>query len=400
MIETVQTHTDGQKKFLTLAQQRGIDPKLFGAFVPEIKFEEEHPDPTKPTIAYLHTGGTLMMVPSKQKAGALSFENAVDIPEVMRICEIVAGVRSRYNIMGVHLANEDSKEVRSDLWTATAATVKTLYDKVEGVTIGHGTHTLEYSAAGAAYALRNLAIPIVFTASQIPIIGHPGSDGLPNLTGAMEISAHGDIAEVIAYTNGQIFRGTRTTKKNDNRLDVFEARVTGPQGYFTAAGIENRPGTRRRRGKRKHELIFAPHFSKHVTAIKLQPGMSKEILDDIVKSGRDIGIIIETYGSGAIPREMVPIIKAHTDRGYPIFVTSSCAESGVSRTMQLHDEDAIKAFEAGVRNVGDMTTSAATVKLMHVRGNMPDAKLDEVREEMIGKSYAGEINVGQSSEDF
>lgn len=341
-----------------------------------------------------------MMVPSKQKAGALSFEGAIDIPEVMKICEMVAGVRSRYNVVGVHLANEDSKEVRSDLWTATSATVKTLYDAVEGITVGHGTHTLEYSVAATAYALRNLAIPVVFTASQIPIIGHPGSDGLPNLTGSMEISAHGDIAEVIAYAHGQAFRGTRTTKKNDSRLDVLEARVTGPLGYFTGAGIEIRPGTKRRRGKRKHELLFAPHFSKHVTAIKLQPGMSKEILDDIVKSGRDVGIILETYGSGAIPRDLVPVIEAHTKRGYPIFVTSSCAESGVSRTMQLHDDDAIQAFNAGVRNVGDMSTTAATVKLMHIKGNIPDAKLDEIREEMIEKSYAGEITIGQGNEDF
>lgn len=401
MIEAVGDLNDGQKQFLKMASRRGIDPKLFGTSVPEIKHEDPI-DSSKPTIAYIHTGGTLMMVPSKKKDGALSFEGALDIPEVMRICDLIAGIRSRYNIIGVHAASMDSKEVKPELWTHIAATIYSFYDRIEGAVIGHGTHTLEYSSAGLAFALQNLAIPVVVTASQIPIIGYPGSDGLPNLTGAMEIAANGDIAEVVAYTHGEIYRGSRVIKKDDTRLDVFHAPVTGPLGYFTAGELDLRPGTRRRSGKRKHSLTFLPSFSKHVAALKIQPGMGTSILDNMVNDGQTRGIILETYGSGAIPRELVPIISKHVEKGYPIFVTSSCAQSGATKAMALHDEDAIAAYQAGIRNVGNMSTTATTVKLMHVLGNGQDLNLDCIRHEMTGKSYAGEVTLSTVAvqEDF
>lgn len=397
--DLLSSFSEGQKKFLADAQYRGIDLGLFGSFVPEIRFQEENPDPAKPTIAYLHTGGTLMMVPSRMNPVALSFESAIDIPKVIEVCDLIASIKSRYNVIGIFLANEDSKEVKPELWTSISATIKTLYDGIDGVVVGHGTHTLEYSAAAVAFALRNLAIPVVFTASQIPIIGYPGSDGLLNLTGSMEIAAYGDVAEVIVYTNGELLRGTRATKKNDQRLDVFEARVTGPLGYFTAGGIELRPGARRRSGKRKHELVFAPKFSKHVTTLKLQPGISQDLFQDIHRE-RDVGIILETYGSGAIPRSLVPILKKHLDRGFPILLSSSCAESGVSPLMDLHDEDAISAYASGIRNVRDMSTGAAVVKLMNIMGNMSGLSLDDIRHEMIDKNYAGEISAAKTSEDY
>lgn len=392
-VEVTDTLTEGQKDFLREAEKRGVERKLFGDCVPEIKFQEASPDTSRPTIAYLHTGGTLMMVPSRTKEGALSFENAIDIPEVIKVVDQMSNVRGAMNILGIFIENIDSKEVDPKIWQAIAATVKAIYDKVDGVVVGHGTHTLEYSSTAAAYALQQPAIPIVFTASQIPILGHRGSDGLPNLTGAMEIAAFGDIAEVVAYANGDIHRATRVTKANDSRMKVFESRVTGPIGYFTAGGVELMAGARRRAGKRKHELRFMPEFYPHVTAIKMQPGMNHEMVDLICNARTDIGLIIETYGSGAVPKKLVDVISRHVERGFPVYLSSSCGESGISDTMQGHDEDAIAAHKAGVRNVRDMSTSAATVKLMHVIGNNPGANLATVEEEMIGKSYAGEITL-------
>lgn len=380
-----------QRQFLNLAENAGVDCNLFDEYVPEIHFREENPDPDKPTVMYLHTGGTLMMVPSKKDDQALSFDGAINIEQVINACDDLTNIRSRYNVIGVFLSSVDSKDVRSQQWTAMAAAIKTLYEKIDGVVIGHGTHTLEYSAAALSFALQNIAIPVVLTASQIPMLGFPGSDGLQNFTGALEVAANSDLAEVVAYANGKIFRGSRVIKRNDSRLDAFDAPVSGPLGYFTAGGIELRPGAIRRVNKRKSDLIFRPHFSHHVTAIKLQPGMSNQLLDMIVESEKDVGVILETYGSGAIPKDLVEPMKRHLKRGFPIFLSSSCAESGVSALMQMHDEDAIEAYEAGVRTVLDMSTTAATVKLMSIKGSYPRATLKLIEDEMIRRSYAGEI---------
>ena len=61
--------------------------------------------------------------------------------------------------------------------------------------------------------------------------------------------------------------------------------------------------------------------------------------------------------------------------------------------MLAHDDDAIKAKKAGVLIANDMTTSAATTKLMNITGQMPknmppEDQIAYIRKEMIEKNYA------------
>ncbi len=74
---------DAQKEFLLQAEARGVNSKLFGEYIPEIQFQEENPDSSKPTIAYIHTGGTLAMVPSTSESGAISFEGAIHLEKII-----------------------------------------------------------------------------------------------------------------------------------------------------------------------------------------------------------------------------------------------------------------------------------------------------------------------------
>lgn len=404
MIEAGQL-SEGQREFLNLADRRGVGQNLFGSFVPEVRFQEERPDPSKPTIAYIHTGGTLAMVPSASGSEALSFEGAIDIRKTIEICDMVASIRRRYNIIGIYLANLDSKEVGPELWRSLAATIKTVYSDIEGVVVGHGTHTVEFSAPATSYALRDPAIPVVFAVSQIPLAGFPGSDGFGNLTGGMEIAANGKIAEVVAYAHGDIHRGSRFVKKNDNRLDVLESRVTGPIGRFTAKGVEVLPGARTRGMKRKHELIFQPEFDSRVSTLRMNPSEGEESIRALVGARGAVGLILETYGSAAIPNKLVPPLAEHLQRGFPIFLTSSCGESGVSAEMEEHDEDAENARKAGIVTARDMTTPAAAVKLMNVMAqfnHITDARerLAAIQKEMIERSYAGELTVPRAGSDF
>ena len=129
------------------------------------------------------------------------------------------------------------------------------------------------------------------------------------------------------------------------------------------------------------------------------------------------------------------------EEGFPIYLSSSCGESGVSPEMQFIDEDYVESYQEGLRTTFDMTIAAATTKLMHVtaRRNLsenlqervskvenemvdhqsapPIAKVNQVMEregapiepaerlsfierEMIGKSYAGEITIPRNIRNF
>lgn len=406
MTEPSTSLTPSQEAFLELATQRGVAKELFGPYIPEIQFQEETPDPAKPTIMYMHTGGTLAMVPVETGSDVLTFEGAIDLPKVIEVCHNISNVRDRFNILGVYLCNIDSKEVDVRAWKAMAATVKTLYNDIDGVVIGHGTHTTEFTAAALSYALQNLSIPVVITASQIPSVGFPGSDGIPNLTGAMLIAAQGDIGEVVVYANGAIHRGTRLVKKHDSRLEIFVSEITSPIGFLGAQGLEFRPGTRRRGECRKHEMLFDPVFNESVVSLKMNPSVTPKTMEEILQTmGSSVGIVIETYGSGALPKGIVPILAERIQQGTAIFLTSSCTQSGVSYGMLNHDEDAKKAYDAGIRNTLDMTTTAAVVKLMHImaQADLPkdiEARRNYVEREMIRKSYSGEITINRGRADF
>ncbi|MDD3302353.1 MAG: asparaginase [Candidatus Gracilibacteria bacterium] len=394
-----QQYTPGQQEFLQIAEKEDIKASVFGDIIPDIKYKTENFDNSKPTIAYLHTGGTLMMVPSKNDENRLSFDGAIDIPKVIEICNYICNLEDKMNVIGIYVSNIDSKDVISKFWPIFANTIKSIYNIVDGTVVGHGTHTLDYSSTAMAYALQRLANPIVFTASQIPILGHLGSDGLPNLTGAMDIAANGNIAEVLVYFNGKILRATRASKVDDARLDGFDSKVIHPIGYYTGAGIEIFPNSSIPRGRnRKYELSFSPHFSNSVSSIKINPSTHNNSIREIKEASQnDVGFILETYGSGAVPKNIAPSLEECIKADFPIFLSSSCGNSGISNSMQNHDDDAKMISDLGIPNVGDMSTTAAVVKLMHIVGNNPGAPLKLIVDEMLKKSYAGEITVSREN---
>ncbi len=389
-VESATSLTEGQRAFLAMAARRGVDERLFGQeCIPEIRFQEEEPNPSLPTVIYIHTGGTLMMVPNQ--GGVLSFEDAVNVPKAIEVCHSMAQVRDRFNLIGVYVTNHDSKDVAPEIWTAIAATIKSLYHEAHGVVVGHGTHTLEESAAGVAYAMRNLYIPVVFTASQMPLVGQAGSDAFGNLTGAMEIAGYGDLAEAVAYANGDIVRGVRAKKDNDERLQVFRSQVDDPVGYLTAAGVEVKPHAVRRGVHARHDLVFNPEFAGEVVVLPMNSSLSPGVLEQILSVQGATAFVLEAFGSGALPKKLVPVIsRMILERGKNIFVTSKCTQTGISSGMQGHDQDALDAMSAGIMNVRDMTTVAAMIKLLHLEALMPGASYLDLYREMV-KSYAGEV---------
>ena len=87
----------------------------------------------------------------------------------------------------------------------------------------HGTDTMSYTASALSFMLENLAKPVVFTGSQIPI-GVLRTDGRENLITAIEIAAariggRPAVPEVSLYFQNRLFRANRTTKRSAEALE-------------------------------------------------------------------------------------------------------------------------------------------------------------------------------------
>ncbi len=86
---------------------------------------------------------------------------------------------------------------------------------------------MSYTASALSFMLENLAKPVVFTGSQIPI-GVLRTDGRENLITAIEIAgAHiggrPEVPEVSLYFQNRLFRANRTTKRSAEALSAFRS---------------------------------------------------------------------------------------------------------------------------------------------------------------------------------
>ena len=120
----------------------------------------------------------------------------------------------------------DSSNVATENWVDMARLIRDNYSRYDGFVILHGTDTMSYSASALSFMLENLAKPVIFTGSQIPI-GILRTDGRENLITAIEIAgARTDdgspmVPEVALYFQNRLFRGNRTTKLSAEALNAF-----------------------------------------------------------------------------------------------------------------------------------------------------------------------------------
>ena len=63
----------------------------------------------------------------------------------------------------------DSSNVSVENWVDMARIIRDNYSRYDGFVILHGTDTMSYSASALSFMLENLAKPVIFTGSQIPI---------------------------------------------------------------------------------------------------------------------------------------------------------------------------------------------------------------------------------------
>ena len=122
----------------------------------------------------------------------------------------------------------DSSNVTPARWSELARIIAENYDRYDGFVVLHGTDTMSYTASALSFLLENLAKPVIFTGSQIPM-GILRTDGRENLITALEIAAatmpdgSPAVPEVALYFQNRLFRGNRTMKQSAEELSAFSS---------------------------------------------------------------------------------------------------------------------------------------------------------------------------------
>lgn len=336
-------------------------------------------------VMLIYTGGTIGMIRNAE-TGALETFNfdhlRKHVPELNQFDYVIHSYQFAPPI--------DSSDMEPTLWTKLVKIINYNYENFDGFVILHGTDTMAYTASALSFMLENLGKPVILTGSQLPI-GVLRTDGKENLITAIEIAAAKDeegnalIPEVCIFFDQTLLRGNRTTKASAENFNAFRSYNNKP---LAVTGINiNYEKNQIRRPDSKLPLTVHQEFDPNVIALTLFPGISEDIIKNVMGIKGIKGVILRTYGSGNAPRRdwLIKQIKDATERGIIIVNITQCQSGSVE--MGLY-ETGRQLLEAGVVSGKDMTVEAAITKLMILLGQGHEPAT--VRQ-LMTKSLAGEI---------
>ncbi|MBO4455391.1 MAG: type I asparaginase [Bacteroidales bacterium] len=335
-------------------------------------------------VLLIYTGGTIGMKedPADQTLRPFDFGSLMEeVPELRKFALKIDSYTFDPLI--------DSSDIEPGMWQKLAGIIERHYEAYDGFVVLHGTDTMAYSASALSYMLQNLSKPVVFTGSQLPI-GRLRTDGRENLVSAVEIAGSklpdgsATVPEVCIYFNSLLLRGNRSTKVDADGFDAFRSPNMPP---LAEAGIDIRFNHDLIRRPSGGEFGIGTALDTRVSILKVHPGITEQVVKDVLLGSATRAVILETFGCGNAPSRdwFLDIIRQASDSGKILLNVTQCLRGTVN--MDLYATGRALS-RAGVLSGYDITLEGALGKLFFLMGKNND---NEYVKSYLERNLRGEI---------
>jgi L-asparaginase len=317
----------------------------------------------KPNILLVYTGGTIGMIKDYKTNALKAFDfNQIleKIPELQQLNCFIKSISFEVLI--------DSSNMNTQYYRDIVDIIQNNYNDFDGFVILTGSDTMSYTSSAISFMIENLQKPIIFTGSQLPI-GDLRTDAKENLITSIEIACARKedqpiISEVCLYFEYKLYRANRTTKINAEQFEAF-ASMNYPALAESGVHLSFSEHYINKPLKEKKELIIRKELITDVLILKLFPGITEKVVDNILNIEGLKGVVLETYGSGNAPDEswFLDLLKVAISKDIRIINVTQCSGGNV---IQGHYETSVALKQIGIVSGKDITTESAIAKLMYL----------------------------------
>ena len=315
-------------------------------------------------LLIIYTGGTIGMIQDPVSGILRPF----DLDQILKQVPEISSFG--YQLDAVAFEEPiDSSNMQPDIWVKLAQIVEAHYDSHHGFVILHGSDTMAYTASALSFLLEGLNKCVVLTGSQLPV-GHVRTDAKENLITSIEIAAattsSGDsrVPEVCLYFDYQLYRGNRVIKYNAEKFEAFHSPNYPP---LAEAGIRIKYNDYNILPARSGPLRVQNSLGQAVGSLKLFPGLSPALLNQILETPGLEVLIMEGFGAGNAPTAewFVQALRSFVSKGKVIVDITQC-HGGSVELGKYETSAALKKM--GVVSGYDTTFEAAITKIMFLLG--------------------------------